>query len=106
MTEFDYGVGIDFPNEGQHSARRAKIIDAVVVDTDEKKEKKDPLLTKKWWDHFMLRLLAVLVVTAFTVCTLGVLAIPVVMAKFYSPIWLMLYGVYLLILLLFMAQDK
>lgn len=99
-------MDIDYPNEGNYGRGKEKILEAVVLEDTDKKEKKDPLLTKKWWDAFMLRLIAVLVVIAFAVCTLGVLAIPIVMAKAFSPIWLMLYGAYLLILLLFVAQEK
>lgn len=89
-----------------------EVIDAdFVEDTTTKKEKavekkkSDAVFTKKWWDRFFLRLIAVLVVSAFTVSTLGVLAIPVVMAMVYSPVWVMLYGAYLLILLLFVNEK-
>lgn len=83
-----------------------EVIDADFIEDTKKekavdKKKSDAVFTKKWWDRFFLRLIAVLVVFAFTVSTLGVLAIPVVMAMVYSPVWVMLYGAYLLILLLF-----
>lgn len=87
-----------------------EVIDADFVEDTKKekaveKKKSDAVFTKKWWDRFFLRLIAVLVVSAFTVSTLGVLAIPVVMAMVYSPVWVMLYGAYLLILLLFVNEK-
>ena len=90
----------------------SQIIDADFVEdtkrekSAERKKTADGVFTKKWWDRMFLRMLATLVVLAFTVSTLGVLAIPVVMALIYSPVWVMLYGAYLLILLLFINTDK
>lgn len=68
--------------------------------------KKDSLMTKKGQERFMTRLYASLVVIIFMVSAVGVLAIPVVMARAYSPAWILLYGAYLLGIMLYMAIDR
>lgn len=68
-------------------------------------QRADKLTTKKWWNHFFLRLISVLMIVMFTVSVLGVLAIPIVMSFFYSPLWIFLYAAYLMIILLFTIKD-
>lgn len=79
-----------------------RVIDAEYVEVKTNKEK----MLKKWWNRMFLKMLFVLVAVAFTVCVLGVLAIPVVMAYFFSPMWILLYAAYLLVLMLFITIGK
>lgn len=91
----------------EDGACRRKIEDKAVetVTVERKDKKKAAFFTKKWWDGFMMKLIVALTVFAFVVCTIGVLAIPVVLAFVYSPLWVLCYAAYMLILLLFVTMK-
>lgn len=59
--------------------------------------------TAQWWKEFFLKALIAMATAVCTVSTIGVLAVPVVLSIFYTPLCVMIYLLYPVILLLVAA---
>lgn len=59
--------------------------------------------TAVWWREFFIKALIAMATAICTVSTIGVLAIPVVLSIFYTPLCVLIYLIYPVILLLVAA---
>ena len=73
---------------------------------DDRKRADDEILQEEYWDRVFLRMFLRVGVFAFAVTVVGVLATPVVMSLMYTWLWMLLYPVYLVVILMVIADRK